>query len=328
MTQTITLWPIIKALLQAALFLSNGTPNTTTPPENWNTQWHTINETQQLFVKNYLSHYKDVTKFKPDELKAWASKDYQELNAILTKEHFAIQLDPFPTDSFGVVAILDVMMEWRSPGTSKNITVKNSQTSYSGAHIERGFTVFTAKNHAHPIACLETKSGDKVWFTIADKPRSNFDLLNYLDAIKNNVQQDDNYQSVIFPKIDLDQQPDITWLLKMSYAGYFIAQAKQQTKLKMNEFGAHVKSAAAIAMMRSMPPSNKKTLVIDQPFFCWIEKPDVNIPIFAGYLDTDVWKDPGTLDMDSSNQKKADDVTPTKQEPSFWSRIKNFFSIW
>lgn len=331
MTQTITLWPIIKALLQAALFLS---PGTSTPPENWNKQWQPANETQQLFVHNYLAQYTDISKFKPDELKAWASKNYQELNDILAKEHFAIRLEPFPTNGFGMVAILDVMMEWLAPGTSKKITTKDNKT-YAGVEIERGFTIFTSSHHAHPIACIQTKSGDTVWFTIADKTRSNFDLLQYIHTIANNIQEDNQYQSVMFPKIDLDQQPDITWLLRMSYAGYFIAQAKQQTKLKMNEFGAHVKSAVAIAMMRSMPPTNKKVLMIDQPFFCWITKPTISIPIFAGYLDTDVWKDPKSLDMesDTSNKEekasiKTDPSLLNTQESSLWLRIKNFVTIW
>jgi len=325
MTQTITLWPIIKALLQAALFLS---PGANTPPTNWNSQWQTTNEKQQLFAQNYLAQYADITKFKPDELKAWASKNYQELNDILAKEHFAIRLEPFPTNGFGMVAILDVMMEWLVPGTSKKITAKNSQISYPGVHIERGFTIFTSDKHAHPIACIQTKSGDMVWFSIADKPRNSFDLLQYINTITTTIQQDDQYQGIMFPKIDLDQQPDITWLLRMSYAGYFIAQAKQQTKLKMNEFGAHVKSAVAIAMMRSMPPSDKKTLVIDQPFFCWITKPTISIPVFAGYLDTDVWKDPGTLDMDSDTQTKTNIPLPQTQDPSLWTRIKELVNRW
>lgn len=324
MTQTITLWPIIKALLQAALFLS---PGTNTPPAHWDNQWQTTNETQQLFVHNYLAQYTDITKFKPDELKAWASKNYQELNDILAKEHFAIRLEPFPTNGFGMVAILDVMMEWLNAGTSKKITTKDNST-YAGVEIERGFNVYTSDKHKHPIACIQTKSGDLVWFTIADKQRSNFDLLQHINTIKTTLQADDKYQSVMFPKIDLDQQPDITWLLRMSYAGYFIAQAKQQTKLKMNEFGAHVKSAVAIAMMRSMPPSHKKVLMIDQPFFCWITKPTISIPVFAGYLDTDVWKDPGSLDMELDSHEKTSTTLPLTQEPSFWLRIKALIDAW
>ena len=339
MTQTITLWPIIKALLQAALFLS---PGTETPPKNWYKQWQTTNETQQLFVHDYLAQHTDITKFKPDELKAWASKDYQELNDILAKEHFAIRLEPFPNNGFGMVAILDVMMEWSSPGTSKKITTKDNSI-YAGVEIERGLNVFTSDKHAHPIACIQTKSGDMVWFTIADKPRNNFDLLQHIDTITKNIQEDDQYQSVMFPKIDLDQQPDITWLLKMSYAGYFIAQAKQQTKLKMNEFGAHVKSAAAIAMMRSMPPSHKKVLMIDQPFFCWIEKSGITIPIFAGYLDVDVWKDivaseqsergnpdyvPNALDMTSSDHKKIEEPPMHTESVSWWTHIQNIVNEW
>jgi hypothetical protein len=323
MTHTITLWPIIKALLQAAVFVSNGTNIS----NNWYTQWQTTNEKQQQFVQKYLAQHTDIATFKPDELKAWASKDYQELNAILAKEHFAIQLQPFPKNGFGVVAILDVMMEWQSPGTAKKILTKDN-TMYAGVEMERGFTVLISDKHAHPIIRLETKSGDSAWLTIADKPRKDFDLLKYIDTIKKNLRPDESYQSVIFPKIDLDQQPDITWLLRMSYAGYFIAQTLQQTKLKMNEFGAHVQSAAAIAMMRSMPPTDKKTLVIDKPFICWIEKPGVSIPIFAGYLDVDVWKDPGSLDMRSSLDKKTKTLPIQKEQASMWLRIKMVINEW
>jgi hypothetical protein len=325
MTLTITLWPLIKALMQAAVFISN----TNKIPDNWHTQWQTTNDTQQLFVQKYLAQFKEIEHFKPDELKAWASKNYQELNDILAKEHFAIRLDPFPAHSFGVVAILDVMMAWRSPGNSKKITAKNTNVSYSAAQIEHGFTVFTSPHHAHPIACIQTKSGETAWFTIADAPKNDFALLQHIDSIKKNLQSDENYQSVIFPKIDLDQQPDISWLLRMAYAGYFIAQAKQQTKLKMNELGAHVQSAAAIAMMRSMPPSDKKVLVIDQPFLFWIEKPDVSIPVFAGYLDTDVWKDPGTLSMEPNKQPSSPSETPPSQiKSSWWTQIKESIQTW
>jgi hypothetical protein len=334
MTQTITLWPIIKALSQAALFLTPGAQN---PPADWHTQWRTANTTQQQFVQTYLSQQAGLSSFKPDELKAWASTDYQELNNILKKEGFAIELSPFFPPDFGVVAILDVMMKWLTPGDSIDIRAKDGKT-YPGAYFKRNFSVFTSPRHRNPIARLETQSGETAWLTIANKFNSEWDMLSYIKDIKENLAQDSSYDRLHFPKINLDVQPNIEWLIGMGYDIFAISQAKQQTKLKMNEFGAHVKSAVALIMATSSPyQAPPKELVIDQPFLFWIEKPGVSIPVFAGYLDTDVWSDPGSLDMEpntKSGDQNTEPVAPAQPEQalvlpeqlSWWQQVRNAIS--
>jgi len=331
MTQTITLWPIIKALSQAALFLTPGAQN---PPADWHTQWRTANKTQEQFVQTYLSQQAGLNSFKPDELKAWASTDYQELNNILKKEIFAIQLDPFYKPDFGVVAILDVLVTWLEPGDSQEIMAKNG-TRYPGVHMAQNFSIFTSPSHAHPIARLETQSGETAWFTISDKFKSEFEILTYINKLKNELQPDHSYAAVNFPKINLDVQPNIEWLLGMAYGVFTISQALQQTKLKMNEIGAHVKSAAAIGMCTCSPyQAPPKVFVIDQPFLFWIEKPGISIPVFAGYLDTDVWSDPGSLNMDTDDNNNTQKSEPASKQIlaetaqlSWWQEVKNAISM-
>ena len=75
--------------------------------------------------------------------------------------------------------------------------------------------------------------------------------------------------------------------------GDSISQALQQTKFKMNQFGARVKSAVAIAVSRAM--SREVGLDIDQPFYLWIERDGVTVPVMYAYLDQEDWKDPGNL---------------------------------
>jgi serine protease inhibitor len=104
--------------------------------------------------------------------------------------------------------------------------------------------------------------------------------------------------------IDLNETVDIGWLKEMLTVdeigdSWKISQALQQTKFKMNETGAHVKSAVAIGVMRCVsfgrPP--ELHLVIDKPFLLWIAREGTSLPIFAAYLDEDVWKDPKNLTL-------------------------------
>jgi len=72
-----------------------------------------------------------------------------------------------------------------------------------------------------------------------------------------------------------------------------IVQALQETKVKMNEKGAKVESAVAIVGTLECCVEEKKELVIDRPFFMWVERQGMKRPLFAGYMAPDCWKDPG-----------------------------------
>jgi hypothetical protein len=94
--------------------------------------------------------------------------------------------------------------------------------------------------------------------------------------------------------VNLDMQPDISWLLRMStvdQAGmpWAISQALQQTKFAMDEFGATVESAAAIGVRCLCLPNRYQ---IDRPFVAAVFRPGLKLPIFIGYLDTDCWNRP------------------------------------
>lgn len=302
MTGTICLWPIIAALSKALLFL-----NITVAPE----QFTPINKMQREFIGTfYASSYDKLGAFNDLELRSWASRDVDALNSILKKERFDIQLEPFhDARSFGVVSILDVLVKWLEKGQKSLLNVDDK--NYDAVKMDAGFDVWFSPNYRHPLLRVLTESGDKVWMTIADEPLEGFSLLKKIVNIKQNIQPE-NYDEAKFPMIDYNQKIDITWLCGLEIPNYAVKQALQQTKFKMNEDGAHVKSAVAIEMKCTCVcgPKSRKTVVIDKPFYLWIERPTkkfdarikqiipvLPLPVLAGYFDTDCWKNPGNLDL-------------------------------
>jgi len=285
MSSTLVIWPIIKALCVASQFLSIDP-----------SAWMAVNATQTHFLQHHFSKRTELSKFANDELKAWASWDADELNAILKKEGFAIKLEPFDSKTFGVVSILDLMVEWQYKGEKS--TIESNATNYPGVYMKKGFQTFDSSAHAEPIICITTKSGDKVYMTVADSSVENFELLTLIKHIKAQMHQNYIYDFIEFPMIDLDQTADIAWLLGMELTkNWYISQALQQTKLKMNEVGAHVKSAVAIAVTLKCCPRPSEGIIINKPFYLWIERPGLTEPLFAGYITQENWKDPQGLDL-------------------------------
>lgn len=287
---TVVIWPIIAALVKAAFFLGVG------PLE-----WHAVNQQQQNFLDHYFVKRKELNEFSSKEIRSWASKSDLFLNTILKKEGFSIQLKPFSSpNEFGVVSILDVYVEWIKEGEISTITFQ--EKNYPSVTIKQDFSVFSSPRHVHPIAAIKTKpkgwwpfkSQDVVWMTVANKPLSGFKLLDRIHEIRRQLAKKDNYTFVTFPMVDLNQEENVSWLCGMTIKGSILTQALQQTRFKMNELGARAKSAVAIALFRS---ALEEGVVIDRPFYIWIERPGVSEPIFAAYITENFWKNPGSLAM-------------------------------
>lgn len=275
-----------------------------------NREWHATRDEHVRLLRDYFPRRAELVHFSEKELRSWASWRAAELNEILARERFDIRLQDFKSGEFGVVAILDVMVEWLARATRTTLRVDG--TEYPAvrmephAEIESGwaqlFEAYGSPAHPHPVALLHTKSGDRVYMTVAGTPPgADFELIDRVDAIRTTLgRASGHYTWLEFPMIDLNQQVDITWLLGMwttvaeSGQEAFISQALQQTKFKMNEVGARVKSAVAIGIIITSIRL-ETPLIIDQPFFLWIERNGVSAPVLYAYLDYADWKDPGDL---------------------------------
>jgi hypothetical protein len=309
-TRTVAVLPIVGAL-QTALKYKNQ------PGANWRPS-SCPNPKQVELLEKYRKCWQMADKlFTSEEMKYFASCSHEELNTWLKSNGFDIQLGKFKRpDDFGTVSIMDVLVSWLVSGDISSVWA-NFPTGekqfpgvcLSGQQNNIQFFQDTSK-YPHPVACLQVNDKDTVYMTLADDKAntlSEMGLLDHLSEIARTVRKPTVFKDLYFPMIDLDMQPDISWLCGLNFEcgndSFQVAEALQQTKFKMNEKGARAKSAVAVTVTRSCTMVREPTppMVINAPFYFWMEREtgtrDNNIPHFAAVLGYDCWKNPKNLDM-------------------------------
>ncbi len=284
---------IVNALVKAADFLEAS-------------GWIPTNAIQQLILEQFYVEKENLRLFKPAELRAWVDTIAENLNRILAEEGFSLRFDSFNPNEFGVLSILDVTVEWLVkaqplPRFGREMVPGVSMDDFGDVGDERTalFKGFTSVLHPSPVACVQTKSGDLVYMTIAGVAWSGFELIEKIDAIRASEFRPEEFSKLLFPMIDFEEKKSLDWLVNLKTTGHpwEVADAAQQTKFKMNHTGARVKDAVTITVRSLVARVGPPPLIIDEPFFLWIERPGLGKPIFYAYLDQSVWKDPGSLNM-------------------------------
>ncbi|MHA1634606.1 MAG: hypothetical protein ACTSUZ_08640 [Candidatus Thorarchaeota archaeon] len=291
-TQTLVVYPISSAIRQAELFLENVESITT------------VNDIQKKFMDHIHEFCKgDIQQIK--EIESIADIDNEKINAWLKERGFQIKLGPFGPGGFGVASILDLLGEWAIKGKEWSITTEENEY-YPGIKMTNyGKKFYRVKDSPNFIIEIETKDSDLVYLMMEDAVPTGLELLDHIEKIqKEKMEAPFEYDGFIFPKIDLDEETILEWILDLRFETpkrevpfYIIAQALQQTKLKMNEIGFRVKSAVALGILAGAAPKRTEPYVINKPFLMWITRPGLAKPLFIGYLNKDVWKDPKGLEM-------------------------------
>lgn len=313
MSYTAVLFPILSVLSVAEnTFLGTGK------------EWITKNDQQSILMNDYYYPKRnELTFFAPDEMKSIASRKIAEVNRFLKDNGFEIQLEENTDDDFAVASILKIALKWKKEGTKCEITHEGNE--YPAVRMERQFRIYHVRT-AHPVVSIYTENGDILNMTIAKgKPREGFELVSYIRSLSRRIQSElcplvlhktldglmysdhyftefkdvtFDYAGVVFPMVDLKQQVDLSWLIGMGYPpDARISQALQETHFKMNEKGAIAKSAVAIAVKTECAaPTFKQPYIIDKPFYLWIERPGMSMPLFTAYITPADWKAPQNLD--------------------------------
>ncbi|MFA4999456.1 MAG: hypothetical protein WC519_01885 [Parcubacteria group bacterium] len=269
-------------------------------PDSWDQI--RANELQRVFFHDYYAPRgrNPLACFSTDELKSYAGASADTLNKTLANNGFGdMQLESLGDRGFGAVAIFNVLLNWRKEGLKSY--VKYGGKKYSAVKMtggpDSGFEII--KYGRNDVAAMQTKCGDTVYMTIADKAYEGFALANRIDSIAENIlkRSEKGIDSLIFPMIDAKINSDISWLqgLRVKRTEFYIAQALQQTRVKMDETGVRVTSAVTIGMQIT---AYAKIVRIDKPFFMWIERTDEEggkLRYFYGYFGEDSWKDPEGL---------------------------------
>ena len=265
-----------------------------------------VNGIQEKFLEEFYKTGKsDISRFSDEEIESIASRKSDEINKWLEKRGFSIKLHPFQDDGFGVATVLSILGEWAKKGTKYSVRTEDDEY-YPGVKMTNyGLGFYRVSESEHMIIEIETRSSDRVYLMMADPGPADLALVEQVEAIHQRMKPvESEFNGVVFPKVDLDMKGTIDWILNLrlqvqgeSLPYYQLTQALQQTKLKMNEVGFHVKSAVAIAAILAAPLKQQEPYMINKPFLMWIMRPQFSKPLFVAYLDKDVWKDPKDLEM-------------------------------
>jgi hypothetical protein len=268
------------------------------------TKWQGATSQQEEFLVWYLEHSEAIAKL--GGLKALAAMDHEVLNKFLTDNGFDPMFEPIT--GVGVASILDMLVEWAVQASKTEFTVYDfenyTHTDYSAFEIPGGgVEFFHVEGRQHPLACLHTKTGGKLWLIKSNAPASGLDLA--LDAqyaiLAASRRRCYDYQGVVVPTIEIDTKPDLNWMRSFSWwdrdgGGHALSQAFQQFKLRISEKGARVKAATGFATRGA--PAGPVNYTFDSPFIGFFTQPGHDaLALAAFYADVDAWKEPqGSLE--------------------------------
>jgi hypothetical protein len=195
-------------------------------------------------------------------------------------------------EGVAIASILNVFLKWMSKGNKTN--VRHASKEYKAVSLKNGVSI-VRNNEFGLTARIHTKNGDTVYMTIPKrKPKDSFDTFDMARKLVSAGSSPSSYEKVIFPMIDLDAKPDISWLKGLSDEtrgdGYFIDEALQETKVKMDEVGVKVQEAVAIHATKSARPRSRPPFIIDEPFLFAIHRKGLKDPFFSAYLNLDGWR--------------------------------------
>ena len=290
MTSTAVILPILAALNAAQLnFLG------------FDHTWKSTNRTQDSFITQYFPKTEELKKLSAKELSSCASENVDVVNAFLKVKGFGeMQLDDPGEGGFAIASVLDILCKFRVKGKKSSLRVNVPGTSkietFPAVCLKDGYTLRRLKDGAC-ILTVDCENGDRVCMIEAEKPLDGLELLEKIDSLSSAEYTDvtQGYDQVFFPMVDYNQKVDISWLEGMIYPPkWYISQAVQITRFQMNEEGAAAQSAVAIGISKTCIRIND-IFTITKPFYLWIERPNMTLKLFAGYCDTDCWKEPKGL---------------------------------
>lgn len=264
--------------------------------------WLTCNEEQRSFVDMFALFGQQTGAV--SGIDARAAFSVEEINAWLRSLGSTIQLDPLPpilgSIPFAAAGVFDLLVDWHVPGTETTVTYKSNR--YPAFKQRRGMAAFyEVPDHNHPVVCLHTKSGHRVFATILDRhPGGGFRLLDTaIDFARRKAPlRDHGFDGAVIPMVRAAQCADFGWMKNMwtktaSGSPAVMMQCLNETRLRMNHLGAH--GEGYTAMSGQMLANERSPYVMDRPFLTWWEQNGIELPIFSAFVMETEWQDPGNL---------------------------------
>lgn len=243
----------------------------------------------------FLQMFEDLIEEVPNigEIESTASEDVRDVNAWLSRKGCDIRLPECGVGELSMASVFETVMTWLSDG--KRSLVKGIDgNDHVGVLIKKNVTVaHEAVVHPNPVVRVRAKTGTVCMSVVDEMPEGFAGLflkVAQLDSVKSTSH---HYDGVVFPMVDLDVSPDISFMNGMEIGpDCFVGNVIQRTRFQMNEKGAMAESGAAGQLYKSVSFRTLKPCVIDRPFLLWIRRDGFEFPLFAALLCEDVWKEP------------------------------------
>lgn len=209
-----------------------------------------------------------------------------------------------------IKGVLDLLVKWVKEGTE--VTIRRDEQEWEGVRLtgkNARVSFRGADGHGHPIVVLPTQSDDVLYMTVLDEPPEPLELRSLATHLVEEGRRSlHTYGAVRFPMVDLRHNNDVDWITgietnTMLNGGgdvpVIMTSVTQETKLRMNKVGAHVKSEfrgemVITARARRIKPDYE----INRPFLVIFTRPSLSQPLAVLYVTEEDWKNPGTLDFD------------------------------
>ncbi|NTW13815.1 MAG: hypothetical protein HGA31_02160 [Candidatus Moranbacteria bacterium] len=254
--------------------------------------WQAKNQPQKRLIALYALFRDQLEGL--HSLKAKAATDADVLNTFLAENGFGPMFDAL-NGGIGVASILDMLIEWVETG--EKCDIDSAGTKYPGFEIKKdAFEAFEVPGNIAPLLRLKTKTGDSLWLHIPNAvPETAFDMAcSVFDLMRNRKSLAHSYTSVKIPMVDMDIEPDLSFLIGMGTVDesgneWSVSEAIQRFKLRMNDKGARAKVATGI-VMRGVSFTLKNAYVVDRPFLVWMTQGESTLPLAPTMAGRDSWK--------------------------------------
>lgn len=264
--------------------------------------WHLVGfdnaDRQEAAVQAYATYRAIVSEMR--EIESTCAWSADEINAWLAARKFDIMLEPFSPKTFGMAAVSDFSVQWPEAAGLEHIRRPDGST-HEGFRLKSDWLLCDDDPGENTTLWVRTQSNDVIGIAMAPRPGSESELLKEV-RMRMSVPARSRHPSPAMadlPMVDLDAKLDLSYLVgmwtKMPDRKFpdIITQALGQAMFRMNEKGARARVAMAAAVTRSL--SMPRVIAFNKPFLLWIERPGVNVPLFAAYLESDCWKKPAEL---------------------------------
>jgi hypothetical protein len=263
-----------------------------------NALWVPANDQQCRFLQMIDDLEQDCSLLNGNELQSWVSRDHIKLNQIAEEHGIPIAFESFPSNEFGCLAILNLNMSWLRQPMEILYQFKKVHNKVKGLSFAQDFEVVYSSVHNNPLVKIKTQSGDILYLTVASRNHKNdcFALSQHIERIRNNIQErskakKQHYDCVIIPQFVYQDTLDASWLIGMECCepnksnSYVISSPAYTVKMQCDVNGCRVKAGVGLTYIPIS--TEQKTLMIDRPFYFWVERHGSRYPLIEGTMNGD-----------------------------------------